>query len=306
MALWALGASTLWNWLLERVRRLAPDKPATAFTLRLSAVAGAALILTMAATSAYLYFTRWAIDPERYYDFNAYAVDTARAAATTPAQDELYISEEYYRHATYLYLEPRTEQARWFDARSGWPIAPAGRRSIFFVPYTTPVSDALAQPLVRGAQGRNALDPAGQYSYTSFVFPAGSSPPAPANRFKKVVGPLRLDGYDLTPAGGREPFVVTLHWRVMAPSERQLRVFVHLVDDAGRVVAQQDGLGFEAPEWRAGDQFADFHTITPPGDLPAGEYRLLVGMYDIATGERLPIDGARDGAVALPTEIQLR
>jgi hypothetical protein len=41
---------------------------------------------------------------------------------------------------------------------------------------------------------------------------------------------------------------------------------------------------------------AEARALALPAGLAPGEYRLLVGLYDAATGERLPATG--DGAVA--------
>ena len=63
-------------------------------------------------------------------------------------------------------------------------------------------------------------------------------------------------------------------------------VFVHLLDDAGAVVAQLDGPPNDGLSpttiWRAGDVIRD---VRP---LPDGATRALVGLYDPATGQRLP------------------
>jgi hypothetical protein len=47
----------------------------------------------------------------------------------------------------------------------------------------------------------------------------------------------------------------------------------------------------------------DTHTVVLPSDLPPGSYRLAVGLYDLATGDRLPLQDGGD-AVTL-TEIQV-
>ena len=63
-------------------------------------------------------------------------------------------------------------------------------------------------------------------------------------------------------------------------------VFVHLLDEAGAVVAQLDGPPNDGLSptaiWRAGDVIRD---VRP---LPGGATRALVGLYDPATGQRLP------------------
>jgi hypothetical protein len=46
--------------------------------------------------------------------------------------------------------------------------------------------------------------------------------------------------------------------------------------------------------WLPGVALDDQHTVPIPRDLPPGSYELLVGLYDPATGARLPLAGGTD------------
>jgi 4-amino-4-deoxy-L-arabinose transferase-like glycosyltransferase len=86
-------------------------------------------------------------------------------------------------------------------------------------------------------------------------------------------------------------------WEVKAPTAQSLNIFVHLLDSAGDIVAQHDGLDVRLSQTAAGDQFAQLHTIWLPADLPAGTYALQLGIYDRETFARLPLavpDGTAD------------
>jgi 4-amino-4-deoxy-L-arabinose transferase-like glycosyltransferase len=108
---------------------------------------------------------------------------------------------------------------------------------------------------------------------------------------------IRLLGYDLFAEpisdGGR--LQVTLYWQAQEAISGSYMVFVHLLAHDGSVVAQSDGVpvGGAMPThgWAAGEVAIDQHLLEFP-DLPPGEYRLVVGVVDAATGERLP---AADG-----------
>jgi hypothetical protein len=85
---------------------------------------------------------------------------------------------------------------------------------------------------------------------------------------------------------------VGFSWRVLgAPGER-LKVFVHVLDSSGRLVAQHDSepLAWRSPtdDWQAGEQYTDRHGVHLPPDLPEGEYRVWAGLYRLS-GERLAI-----------------
>jgi hypothetical protein len=64
------------------------------------------------------------------------------------------------------------------------------------------------------------------------------------------------------------------------------------------VVAQQDlqPLDGTAPTstWLAGEFLTDAYRLTLPGDLRPGEYRVIAGLYDARTGQRLPASAGGD------------
>ena len=106
---------------------------------------------------------------------------------------------------------------------------------------------------------------------------------------------IALQGARITP-DDREVRVM-LWWEVLAPPERDYTVFVHFVDEDGRLVGTGDRPplegGFPTLLWRPGDSVADEHVVPLPSDLPPGEYTVQVGWYDPVTGVRLP--AMRDG-----------
>jgi 4-amino-4-deoxy-L-arabinose transferase-like glycosyltransferase len=92
------------------------------------------------------------------------------------------------------------------------------------------------------------------------------------------------------------PISLTLYWQPVAPVDKPYTVFVHLLGPDGQVWAQQDnppGKGaLPTSGWLPGEYVADSYQLVVTPETPAGEYRLEVGMYDPATGERLPTANA--------------
>ncbi len=136
--------------------------------------------------------------------------------------------------------------------------------------------------------------------------PHRMTPPQVEHAADVTFGTLgRLVGYDLSlPAEGvmtRATFALTLHWQALAASDRPYAVFVHLIDETGAIRGYGDaepGNGaFPTPGWLAGEYLADTHTVSVPGDAPPGTYRLAVGFYDPASGERLRTPDGADYAV---------
>ena len=86
---------------------------------------------------------------------------------------------------------------------------------------------------------------------------------------------------------------VTLTWRPAAPLPARYTLFMHLLDAAGNLVAQQDQPplhGFyPSDRWLPDAAFQDTVTLTLPASAPPGDYRLRVGWYDPASGQRLPL-----------------
>jgi MFS family permease len=120
---------------------------------------------------------------------------------------------------------------------------------------------------------------------------------------------VRLLGYDLDTRNA-EPggaLAVTLYWEALTPMARNKQVFVHLFD--GALWAQHDG----APEcdinpttrWEPGQIIPDTHFVSLPDDMPTGPKPLLVGMYDLLTGERLSVPQTADNAIYL-TDVDVR
>jgi hypothetical protein len=89
-----------------------------------------------------------------------------------------------------------------------------------------------------------------------------------------------------------EDLGVTVYWQVRQEMEESYKVFVHLYDQAGNIMAQQDripGLGARpTTTWEAGEIVADRLLVPIDSAAPAGAYRLAVGLYNQETGERLP------------------
>lgn len=119
-------------------------------------------------------------------------------------------------------------------------------------------------------------------------------------------GQVRLLGYELTEESVRpgEALPLTLYWQALAAMDRNYSVFIHLVDDNGLIVAQRDsypagGNGITS-RWPVGAVIPDHHIVPIPVVAPAPcQTRLLVGLYDSESGERLrTADGGDSIALA--------
>lgn len=100
-----------------------------------------------------------------------------------------------------------------------------------------------------------------------------------------------------------------LWWETLTPLDTDYTVFVHLLNTAGDIVAQGDGVPvngrYPTSAWEVGESIIDSHLITLPPDLPAGEYRLIVGLYNPIDGRRLSL-AEREGDFVLLGQFKVR
>lgn len=123
-------------------------------------------------------------------------------------------------------------------------------------------------------------------------------PPAAQPLEADFGGQVKLLGCGISPedrriVAPRGRLHVTLYWQSLAEMDKDYTVFVHLVDQAGRIYSQHDGQPaaglYPTSKWKEGEVIEDVHLIEVPADIPAGRYSLKVGMYLLSTMERLQI-----------------
>ncbi|PWH19971.1 MAG: hypothetical protein DDG58_03890 [Ardenticatenia bacterium] len=129
---------------------------------------------------------------------------------------------------------------------------------------------------------------------------------------------IQLLGYDLSPSpdvplSPGQTLHLALYWQALRPPEGDYTVFTQLLGPDGQVWGQQDNQPQEGryptSQWEIGQTVVDRYLIIVRPDAPQGPYRLLVGMYLLASGQRLPVvmsDGIRlpDDAILL-TELKV-
>ena len=104
-----------------------------------------------------------------------------------------------------------------------------------------------------------------------------------------------LAGQDFAPG---DAINLRLHWRAQEFIQTDYTTFIHVVGPDGQLVTQADRRplnGFiPTSYWPPRQTISDDYTVQLPADAAPGDYRVLVGWYDLATLQRLPI--TRDGA----------
>jgi hypothetical protein len=90
-----------------------------------------------------------------------------------------------------------------------------------------------------------------------------------------------------------DPLYLTLFWRTAQPIATDYTVFVHVVHSRGRMTGNWDPApaAGAAPtsSWTPGSVVVDDYRIDLDRIAAQSPVRVLVGLYDPATGERLPV-----------------
>lgn len=87
--------------------------------------------------------------------------------------------------------------------------------------------------------------------------------------------------------------VIGLTWKALSHTKENYAVFVHMVDEDGNLIAQDDSQPrdgfFPTSLWKPGDIVPDSYSLELPNDIaPDKSYHLFVGYYLVADMERLP------------------
>ncbi|MEK9164389.1 MAG: DUF2142 domain-containing protein [Chloroflexota bacterium] len=132
----------------------------------------------------------------------------------------------------------------------------------------------------------------------------GAEIPPSAKRLDADFGdPIALSAYEIGAARAGATVPVTLYWQARAQPADDYTVFVHVLDSAGQIVAQSDSQpqtgSYPTRWWDVGETVIDPRGVLLPADLPRGDYRVIVGLYLAATGERLTLAASGGDSIEL-------
>ncbi len=280
-----------------RLQRLLPRRAAIALI-----TLGGVFSLTFTAVQ---YFGRWANDPRLYDAFQLGDWNAAQAALKPGLTAQVYLTPNLISpdHPTFDLLLAHSP-VRAF-ANNGCLVYPSQPRlpSVYVVDALDSGSPAtLAQieslfPQVAVAQA-TVPEPEGFPLYNLITLPAEAHPHLLTTTPVDFGDQIRLAGHSPLPGQLRsgETLTITLHWQVLASVSADYSVFVHVIPAHSPTAppsAQHDAwpcVGHESTsQWQPGEGIADPHPITLPADLAPGPYAVWVGLYEWASGVRLPV-----------------
>lgn len=205
----------------------------------------------------------------------------------------------------------RSVQLDLADRPLGRFVVTSAIQEVLFTSVALPAGDACLHVRADDAQSIDASLHNGDKRTVSVAVgdlevslsPQLSVPPAPQHVLQTHFGDvLTLVGYDLSRVPGvfypDQQAILTLYWRCDETLPTDLQVFAHLIDSNGQIVAQADGPPADAStptsSWRPDQFFRHTFVLSAPLQMPPGPYRLLVGLYETQTLQRVPLDGGAD------------
>ncbi len=116
---------------------------------------------------------------------------------------------------------------------------------------------------------------------------------------------IELVGYTLEPTNqsANSQLKLTLFWEPLRSLPTDYTTFVHLRNGDGVTVAQRDTQplngAYPTSRWQPGETVIDLIVLPLPADLLAGQYQLVIGMYQLDTRERLAVANDTSGENAI-------
>jgi len=112
-------------------------------------------------------------------------------------------------------------------------------------------------------------------------------------------GRVRLEAFEgeAAPVRAGEALDLALYWRATQRLDIDYHVVLYLVDAGGEVLTQTDemplGSLYLTSRWKVGEVLREPIRLEIPEGTPEGEYTLQVAIYDLATGQFLPLEDER-------------
>ena len=278
----AIATVALGNW----VQRLSGSKRSWLTPVVVVLIAMVSLGQT-AITTWPDYFDVWGANREVRFQYSAAYAEIASALEVTGDTTSVAVSGYFIEDADPIILEQALNRpdipVRWFDAREALVVAANANAQRLALPSYTPLADELQARFLQGvepiAQSKDfklyPFDTAHVRAQIEAWTPCADCPA----RFNDTIELLGLDRpMTVSKLSGMLPILSA--WRVVSEGQPgSTAIFVHLLDEHGQIVAQDDRLGVPRHTWQPGDEFAQVHRLDL-SNVPAGKYRLALGLYN--------------------------
>jgi 4-amino-4-deoxy-L-arabinose transferase-like glycosyltransferase len=256
---------------------------------RLSVASLLILLLIVGLPTAWSYFQLWLPRSDLFYETDSDLAAVAYYLNENPPLEgeRIYLAALHYRHPTVAFLSEQYEAVNWLPQSEAlvWPEM-GGARIVY--PHSSPAPD-WARSLLAGAAQQSGPDgPDGEPQYVVYQLnaPPTIEPPHIVNaNFGQTI---TLIGYQPGGATSGGALPLTLYWRVDRLPAADFMPFVHLTDERRYRWSQAETFVYPAAQWQPGETIVQRVEVPIPSGTPPGYYFLQVGLFDPATGDRLP------------------
>lgn len=224
-----------------------------------------------------------------------------------PTAGVVYLSlywEQPPQHGITLSLVGPTQRVLTYDPP---PAATSGlTHQVIDLSLTPDLAGGRYQVYLQTGEGQGVK--LGEFSLIHSAVEGAVTNPTISHRLNLRLGEaIELLGYDLATSAGRpgESIQLTLYWQAVSPVHARYKVLAALMGEqfnpktGNPLWGQQDNepVNWTTPTtyWAPGTVIADPHLIPIDPDTPAGAYTIVVAMYGLIDGVRLPVYGA-DGS----------
>ncbi len=234
------------------------------------------------------YFRNWAVKLPLYYESDGDLTAVAQFLDALDTENKtVYVAALHYQHPTLAFLSKQYGQIKWLP-QSQAVVFPAEGTAVYIYPYNSPLPD-WAKPLLETAVSLPALpDPAGQPAFTAYEMAAPPTLPIPNPVNARFGNAITLLGYKVGAGEANASLPLTLYWRVDGAPTADFTPFVHLEDAWQYRWGQVETFAYPAAQWQPGEVIIQQVDVPVPPGTPPDTYRLRVGLFVPATGERLP------------------
>ncbi|MFB0534203.1 MAG: ArnT family glycosyltransferase [Anaerolineae bacterium] len=297
----ALGFSTLLHWVRSGVGKV-PMQKGLGFLLTLALGGG---LLGSTLVSYRDYFIVWGHSPQLFYAFDESLVTLAEYVGQLPRDEKVYLSPIPATYPTIVFTLGEKGHLKSYDGRLCQVLSghSEGATTYLVVVHEDGRSLALLQKYwPRGEVVKEFYDWEGRLHTVAYRVPPGSEMVVEPQHLLEVNldDKVRLLGYDLKADLHKPGQVIglTLYWQALDEMVNDYTVFTHLLGSYNPLTngplwgghdSRPGGDTYPTTVWEAGEIVIDQYGIPIQADAPPGEYQLEVGMYHLATMERLPV-----------------
>ncbi|MBX3013348.1 MAG: phospholipid carrier-dependent glycosyltransferase [Caldilineaceae bacterium] len=295
------------DWIITWVTQWQAQAPSQRGPAWLGTAIAGLLLVISGSWASYDFFVRFPKHPESYYAYDADKLDALRTLEALADQGyEVYLQPLWASHATFTFLRS-SAQIQSLDTAATLVLPPVGMGAVYAFPGEKLDQAQALAAYWPGVAVEEVRDPYGKRLLALVKVEADllTSWPAAYQAFQPAEarfddGPTLLGMQSTSQSSD-----LVLFWRAEAKSLRSLTAFIHLIDSAGRRVAQIDKLpgngSYLTPGWLPGERVIEHYQPELFDRCAGGEtVDVVVGWYELAAdGQRRPrLDGDGDTALA--------